>query len=227
MQCKRILEQAGYEKCEGGKIASNPEWCKPLSVWKKYFSKWIHNSTPQTVIEFSILFDFRPVSGDTELAAELRNHIFKEIKEAPFFITQIAQNALIFRTPLRLFGNIMTSGGKNNPGIDVKTPAMAIITFARLYTLKNAIRESNTLLQLDAIKSLGIILDSKHRDIITAYETLVRLRLWNQVLAIERNHKLDNFVEPSQLGNLEEVLLRESFKEIDELQALIQKEFLA
>jgi predicted metal-dependent phosphoesterase TrpH/PAS domain-containing protein len=221
------LEEAGYRKCIGNKVASNPEWCQPLSAWKKYFEEWIRCSEPQQVVEFSILFDFRSVSGDSEIASELRRFIYAEIKETPFFLSQIAQNALIFKTPLRLFGSIVTSGGKSHPGrIDVKTPAMAIVSFARLYALKHTIRETNTLLQLTALKNMGIILDARHRDIVTAYETLMRLRLWNQALAIEHKQQLDNWIDPSQLGHLEEVILRECFKEIDEFQGMIQRDFL-
>ncbi len=221
------LEQAGYKKCIGNKIASNPEWNQPLSVWKSYFEKWIHGSEPQQVVEFCILFDLRTVSGDLDLATELRKYIFSEVQNNPFFLSQVAKNALIFKTPLRLFGNIVASGGKEHPGlIDVKTPAMAIVAFARLYSLKNSIDESNTLLQLDDIKGLGIILDSKHRDIITAYETLMRLRLWNQASAFEHNQKLDNWIDPSQFSHLEEVVIIECFKEIDELQSMIQRDFL-
>lgn len=216
------LELAGYKKCIGNMIASNPKWCQPLSAWKSYFAEWIRKPEPQEIVEFSILFDFRPVSGNPALTTELRDFIYSEIQNDAFFLTRIAQNALLFKTPMRLFGNIVSSGGK---GIDVKRPAMAIVGFARLYAMKNSIRETNTLLQLDAIKSMGLILDSKHRDIVTAYETLVRLRLWNQVLAIEYNEQLDNFIEPSQLGQMEEVVLRECFKEIDKLQGFIQRDF--
>ena len=160
------------------------------------------------------------------VANGLFDFICFEIQNTPFFLSQIAQNALVFKTPLRLFGNIVTLGGKAHHGqIDVKTPALAIVGFARLYSLKHTIRESNTLLQLDAIKSLGILLDSEHRDIVAAYETLMRLRLWNQVLAIEHNQQLDNWISPSQLSHIEEVVLRASFKEIDELQGLIQRDF--
>ncbi len=221
------LEQAGFMKCVGGKIASNPQWCKPIDVWKGYFEEWIRNSDPQQVIEFSIFFDFRPVAGNQEIAVELRNFIDPILKETPFFLSQIAQNSLIFKTPMRLFGSILTSGGKDHPGrIDVKSPAMALVSFARLYALKNRMHETNTLVRLEAIKSMGVILDSKHRDIVTAYETLVRLRLWNQALAIENSLKPDNWVDPINLGHLEEVLLREAFKEIDELQTSIQRDFL-
>jgi CBS domain-containing protein len=222
------LEQAGYKKCIGGKIASNPKWCKPLSLWKNNFEEWIRNSEPQQVVDFSILFDFRPICGDFEIAVELRNHIDAVLRETPFFLSQIAQNALIFKTPMRLFGTIVTSGGKDHPGrIDVKSPAMAIVSFARLYSLRQNMHETNTLLRLDAIRQAGIVLDSKHRNIVTAYETLLRLRLWNQALAIEQNKKVDNWVDPGQLGRMEEVFLRECFKEIDELQVFIQRDFLA
>ncbi len=222
------LELAGYKKCSGEKMASNPEWCKPLSVWKSYFEDWIRNSDPQKVVEFSILFDFRTVAGDPDLATELYDFISFEIQETPFFLSQVAQNALIFKTPLRLFGNILTLGGKDHSGmIDVKTPATAIICFARLYAMKNEIRESNTLRQLDAIKNLGIILDSKHRDIVAAYETLTQMRLWNQAEAYEHNQQMGNWIDPGKLSHLEEVFLIECFKEIDELQKLLQREFLA
>ncbi len=223
-----LLEQAGYKKCPGNKIAGNPQWCQPLHIWKAYFEEWIRNCEPQQVIEFSIFFDYRPVAGDPELVSELRKYINLLLKETPFFLTQVAQNALIFKTPLRLFGSIVTSASKEHPGrIDVKSPAIAIISFARLYALQNFVQETNTLDRLEAINSLGIILDSKYRDLVTAYEKLVKLRLWNQVLAIESNLEPDNWINPDQLGHLEEVMLRECFKEIDELHTFIQKEFLS
>ncbi|MDP2172315.1 MAG: DUF294 nucleotidyltransferase-like domain-containing protein, partial [Candidatus Cloacimonadaceae bacterium] len=223
-----LLEQAGYKKCPGQKMASNPLWCQPMHIWKAYFEEWIRNCEPQQVVEFSIFFDFRPVAGDAELATELRSYVNALLKETPFFLTQLAQNALLFKTPMRVLGSIVTSSSKTHPGrIDVKSPAMAIVSFTRLYALKNGIVETNTISRLDDIKNLGIMLDSRHRDIVTAYETLVKMRLWNQALAIEKNLDSDNWIDPGQLGHLEEVILRECFKEIDDLQTLIQKDFLA
>lgn len=221
-----LLEQAGYKKCPGRKMAYNPQWCQPIHVWKAYFDEWIRNCEPQQVVEFSIFFDFRPVAGDTELATELRNYVNALLKETPFFLSQLAQNALLFKTPMRLLGSIVTSSSKTHSGrIDVKSPAMAIVSFARLYALKNSIFETNTISRLGYINNLGIILDSRHRDVVTAYETLLKMRLWNQAKAIENNLDSDNWVDPGQLGHLEEVMLRECFKEIDDLQTLIQKDF--
>ncbi len=222
-----LLVQAGIKKCPALKNAGNPQWCQSMQVWKAYFDEWIRNCEPQQVVEFSVFFDFRPVVGDAELAFELRSYIDTLLKETPFFLSQLAQNALLFKTPMRLLGSIVTSSSKEHPGrIDIKSPAMAIVSFARLYALKNNIFEANTISRLESIKNLGIILDSKQRDIVTALETLVKMRLWNQAWAIENNLDSDNWIDPDQLGHLEEVVLRECFKEIDGLHSLIQKDFL-
>ncbi len=222
-----LLEQAGYKKCPGLKIASNPQWCQPLHIWKAYFDEWIRNCEPQQVVEFSIFFDFRPVAGDAELATELRSYVNTLLKETPFFLSQLAQNALLFKTPMRVLGSIVTSSSKKHSGrIDIKSPAMAIVSYARLYALKNGILETNTISRLDDIKNLGIMLDSRQRDIVTAYETLVKMRLWNQAQAIENNLDSDNWIDPGQLGHLEEVVLRECFREIDDLHSSVQKDFL-
>jgi len=221
-----LLEGAGYKKCIGNNIASNPRWCRPLYVWKSYFEEWITHSTPQQIIDFNIFFDFRPIAGDPQLAVELRNYVNQTIHENPFFLTLIAQNALSFKTQMRLFGNIVPSGGKEHPGrIDVKTPVMAIMSFARLYALQQDSHETNTFMQLDSIKRQGIILDSKQRSLVTIYETLLRLRLWNQASA-ELDMISDRWIDPEGLGRFEEAILSESFREIDELQGIIQRDFL-
>ncbi|MBM4403648.1 MAG: cache domain-containing protein [Candidatus Cloacimonetes bacterium] len=223
-----LLEQTGYKKCPGQKNASNPQWCQPLHIWKAYFDEWIRNCEPQQVVEFSIFFDFRPVAGDAELATELRSHVHSLLKETPFFLSQLAQNALLFKTPIRVLGSIVTSSSKKHPGrIDIKSPAMAIVSFVRLNALKHNILETNTISRIDDLKKLGIMLESKQRDIVTAYETLMKMRLWNQLHAIENNLDSDNWIDPGQLGHLEELILRECFKEIDDLHSLIQKDFLA
>jgi PAS domain S-box-containing protein len=221
------LAQAGYHDCRGKSMASNPRWCRPLSVWKRYFEEWIRRAEPQELMEFSIFFDFRPVAGEPALARDLRTHISDILKAAPHFFPQAAQNALQFKAPLRFFGAMVTSGGKEHPGrLDLKAAIMPIISFARLYALQQDVHETSTLDRLEALTRLGVLLDSKRRDIVAAYESLLRLRLRNQSLAIERNQQPDNWVDPGRLGHIEEAVLRECFKEIDALQERIQRDFL-
>lgn len=217
------LESAGYAKCEGGMIAANPRWCKPLSAWKADFAKWIREALPKQVVVFCTLLDLRTLYGEPDLESEIRDAVYAQIADDRLFLKQIAQNAISFKTPQRLFGSIQPTGGN---GIDVKTPAFTIVSFARFYAIRYGIRETNTLFQLDGLKRLGVITDARQRDIVTAYELLLRLRLWGQIAAKENNEIMDQYVDQSQLGKVEAAMLRESLKEIDAMQGLIEKEFL-
>ena len=217
------LEEAGYVKCKGGMIAANPKWCKPISSWKSDFRKRIRQGEPKQIMEFSTLLDLRTVYGDPAFESEIREFVYTEIADDRQFIKLLAQNAVSFKTPQRLFGGLTTAGGD---GIDIKTPEIAVVSFVRLYAIRYAVKEPNTLRQLDAIKRLGVVSEARHREIVDSYELLFRLRLWNQILSIERNEKLDNFISPDRLGKVESAALKESFKEIDALQGMIEHDYL-
>lgn len=217
------LEEAGYVKCRGGMIAANPKWCKSVSGWKSDFKKRIREGEPKQIMEFSTLLDLRTVYGNPAFEAEIRAFVYGEIADDRQFIRLLAQNAASFKTPQRLFGGMIAAGGE---GIDIKTPEIAVVSFVRLYAIRHAVKESNTLRQLDAIKRLGVVSEARHREIVDSYELLFRLRLWNQILSIERNEKLDNFISPDRLGKVESAALKESFKEIDALQGMIERDYL-
>jgi predicted metal-dependent phosphoesterase TrpH/PAS domain-containing protein len=221
------LDQAGYRECPGRSMASNPHWRQPLNVWKRYFEDWIRRPEPHEVMEFGMVFDFRAVAGEHSLARELRSHVGLVLQSTPGFFPQAAQNALQFKAPRRLFGTIMTAGGKEHAGLfDLKAATMPIIGFARLYALQHGIQDTSTLERLEALTRLGVLLDSQRREILAAYEALLRLRLWNQSMAIERDQQPDNWLDPGRLGHIEEAVLRECFDEIDALQTRIQRDFL-
>ncbi len=52
------LLQCGFPPCPANYMASNPQWCQPLKVWKKYYATWIANPTPDAVLNSLTLFRF-------------------------------------------------------------------------------------------------------------------------------------------------------------------------
>ena len=66
-----ILVACGFEPCPAQIMASNPDWCQPLSGWMNYFRKWIGTPEPKALMNSTIFFDFRPVYGSTALALEM------------------------------------------------------------------------------------------------------------------------------------------------------------
>ena len=209
-------------------MAANPKWCQPLSRWKEYFKGWIINAEPKELMEFNVFFDFRIVAGEKALEQDLRSAISGMLVDRPRFFAQAAQHALQFKAPIRLFGAIVDpKAGSEHPGqLDLKAAAMPIITFARLYALKEQMAETNTLARLEELARKGILLPSKQQEIALAYETLLRLRLRHQAATLRAGREPDNWVTPDFLGHIEEALLRECFKEVENIQNLLQREFL-
>lgn len=222
------LTRSGYRDCKGLVMANNPKWRQPVDVWKGYFTNWISKAEEHEMMEFGTFFDLRCVKGDEGLIQVLRTHVQKEISQAPLFFTQAARTALLFKSPLRLFGNIVPSGGsKDKAGhLDLKAVMMPIVSFARLYSLYRSIPSTSTQERLSALSDLGALLPSQHHDLVTAFETLMRFRLRHQVMTIQKGGEADNLIDPSGLGHIDEAVLKECFKEIDRIQERISRDFL-
>ncbi|MET0441157.1 MAG: DUF294 nucleotidyltransferase-like domain-containing protein, partial [Casimicrobiaceae bacterium] len=59
------LDALGFPLCTGKVMASNPELCLTVEEWKAKFLDWMREPTPQALLAANILFDFRPLFGDT------------------------------------------------------------------------------------------------------------------------------------------------------------------
>ena len=222
------LNDAGHPFCRGNVMAKNPKGCQPLPAWKPYFTEWIRRAEPQELLEFSIFFDFRTVCGDIELARELRRHVHQTARTSQAFFPHFAQNSLLFKPPARLFGRILggAAGGEHPGFLDLKDAMMPIVNFARLYTLRHELSETNTLDRLDALARQHVLTESSHEEIVAAYDFLMRLRLRHQAAAIRAGHPADNLVNYRKLSHIEEALLKQAFAQIDAVQKKISYDFL-
>jgi PAS domain-containing protein len=222
------LTQSGYRDCKGLVMAHNPKWRQPVAVWKDYFKNWISKAEAHEMMEFGTFFDMRCVYGDAHLIQILQTHLQKELSPAPIFFTQAAGNALLFKSPLRLFGNLVATGGsKEKAGhLDLKTAMMPIVSFARLYALQKNILFTSTQDRLSALTDQGVLLPSQYHDLLAAFETLLRLRLRHQSATIQKGGAPDNLIDPTWLGHIDKAVLKECFKEIDRMQERISRDFL-
>jgi CBS domain-containing protein len=206
-------------------MAQNPRWCKPLETWKHYFSDWIRRSEPQQLLEFSIFFDFRPVCGDVALVQELRRHIHQVLRESPAFLPHFAQNALLFKPPLRLFGRIV-AGGEQAGHLNLKDALMPIVNFARLYSLRQELHETHTLERLAALTAHGVLPHESQEETAAAYTVLMRLRLRGQAEDLQAGRDPSNVINYRKLRHHEETLLRQSFAQITAIQKRISQDHL-
>ncbi|HRF48769.1 MAG TPA: DUF294 nucleotidyltransferase-like domain-containing protein [Anaerolineales bacterium] len=222
------LAQAGYPLCRGGVMASQPRWCRSLSGWLSGFDEWIRKSEPQEVIDLSIFFDFRTVYGDADLTLELRRAINASLEDQSAFFHHVARNALAFKPPFRLLGNIYLSGGTAEIGgeINLKDAMMPMVSFARLYALRHRINQTHTLERIDALTERGVILPASRDEIVAAYDFLMQLRLQAQLAAIQAGRAPTNLIHPGRLGYIQQELLKQAFAQIAAVQKKVSYDFL-
>ncbi|MCP4747868.1 MAG: cyclic nucleotide-binding/CBS domain-containing protein [Desulfobacteraceae bacterium] len=222
-----MLNQAGYNYCEGGVMAKNPKWCQPLSAWKNYFTKWINAAEPEDLLQASIFFDFKAGYGHTELINSLRDHLHKKTETWTGFFRFMTVNALHFKPPLGFFRNfVVESKGEHRNTFDIKSAMMPIVDFARIYALRHGIESTNTLDRLHHLYLRKVISQKEYEEIDNAYSFLMQLRLVRQVTAlIDQKGPADNFINPKRLTRIEQTMLKEIFKRIENFQAKMKFEF--
>ena len=220
------LDRVGYRECKGNIMASNKQWNQPLSNWKKYFSGWIDNSEPQSILDASIFFDFKGIFGDLFLEKKLREFVFNKVKDQPVFFYNLAQSVSKFKPPISIFGNIV---GKNSSEaeiiIDVKKILMPVVSFSRLYTLYHALNETNTLARIHQLYRSEFIPQTLYDELTLSYNYLMQLRFRFQSEAILNGEKPDNYVDVSKLTHIEIATLKKIFGEISNLQSKVSFDF--
>jgi PAS domain S-box-containing protein len=221
------LNKAGFAFCLGDVMVRNPKWNRPLPEWKHYFRNWITQANPQDLLEFNTFFDFRCIWGEEELARELRRYVESLIAEHPPFLLHFAQNALLYKPPVGLFGKIVVeSGGESPNALNLKEATLPIVNFARLYSLRNGVKETNTLDRLYGLFEKQVIKKTFYEEIEGAYSFLMELRLRNQAMALAEGDKPDNLLDLRDLAPMQETMLKESFAIISTIRKKISFDFL-
>jgi PAS domain S-box-containing protein len=221
------LDEVGYAYCDGGVMAKNPRWNLSRSAWRQQFVHWIHNANPQELLELNMLFDFRCVGGQQNLARELRSWVFDEMEGYPLFFIHFAQNALLYKPPVGVFGGLQTtSSNEGVKSISLKEALLPIVNFARLYALRHRLDSTNTLDRMAELRERGILNRESYGEMVPDYETLMRIRLRRQAVALEENRKPTNLISPAEITSAEEARLKRLFALATDLRKKMSYDFL-
>jgi CBS domain-containing protein len=219
-----ILEQAGFERCPANMMASNPEWCLPISAWKGQFSNWIRTPEPKAVMLSTIFFDFRAVHGDRSLATELSEHIHAEITGSALFLPMLAANALQNPPPLSFFrGLVVERSGEHKDRFDLKARAlMPLVDAARVLSMHKGIRGiNNTGERFRWLAAQEPEQAELYHEAAKAFDILLRYRAESGF----REGDSGRFIEPEKLDRIQRQILRNAFEPIAEVQEVVKVRF--
>jgi CBS domain-containing protein len=227
VRMQEALVRCGIPACSADYMASNPKWRRPLGVWKKYFSNWINNPTPEAILQSLIFFDFRPVHGDFLLAERLRAFLGHELKDKSVFLAHMAGIAVKNRPPLDFLGKFsVEKNGVHKGKFNIKINGLCpLIDAARLSALETGVYTTSTVARLMDLKDRRGTVSGFCGELEQAFEFLLSLRLRHQYRQLEAGKEPDNFILPDDLGFLDKKLLKEAFKLILSVQDALRKKY--
>jgi CBS domain-containing protein len=221
------LVEIGFPPCPGGIMASNAQWCQPLSAWLGYFDRWMREATPEHVLAASIFFDLRPIGGELTLGERLGVQVRTAAPKETLFLRRMAQDLVDDRVPLGLFGRVVVERrGPRRGTVDLKRGgSRQLVAAGRVHALAQGLAETNTVDRLRAVAAAGVHTETEVRDIVAAYQHLLRLRLVHQLGQLDRGQEVDNHVRVDQLARADLLLLRDALRIVSEVQGRVRHHY--
>ncbi len=218
------LVEAGFARCPGNVMASNPEWNLSMQQWRRTFGSWIAAPSSQATMRSNIAFDFRPVAGDFELARELKQFVLREVKEDRAFLTFFAKAATKSPPPLSFFRNeIVEKSGEHRSTFDIKARAMnPIADGARVMVYDLGIDFFGS--TAERWRKVGQTEPNVQRlasEAALAYEILMRTRALEGL----RSGSSGRYVPIERLNKLERQTLRSTFLVVEDVQRMLTSRF--
>ncbi|MBL0708569.1 MAG: cyclic nucleotide-binding/CBS domain-containing protein [Sulfurimonas sp.] len=218
----QTLIEFGFPKCDGNIMVSNQYWRKSFNDFQDEIFRWLEAPNKDDYMNLAIFFDSIAVAGDFELINNLKDIIYKNIKDKDVFLANFAKAALIFETPIGMFTKLIST----NDQIDMKKGGIfPIVQGIRSLALEEGIRETNT---NDRIRLLvkANILEKKFANLIEeAFDTLLNLRLKERLSCIGHEEDANNFIYVQNLNQLEADLLKDSFKIVNKFKNFLSHHF--
>ncbi|KAA1057877.1 putative nucleotidyltransferase substrate binding domain-containing protein [Azospirillum argentinense] len=204
----RHLVDFGYPPCPGRIMVSNPDWTRPLALYKDSLFHWIHRPDEAAQMNLAIFYDAAAVAGDASLLAEAKGYLLGRLQDNQMFFTAFARPALAFDTPSGLFGGLFER--RRSEAVDIKKAGIfPIVHGVRALALEKHMAETNTTERIWALADQGVLDRGMAGELADAFTFLSTLRLKAGLDGSVSGTQTDNLVRTESLGKLD----RDQFKD--------------
>jgi CBS domain-containing protein len=218
------LVDAGFARCQGGVMASNPRWCRTDAEWISELESVDVHAEGDAMLRATILYDMRFVAGNREISERVRDAMLNSVNRRPDIQRRLAEMVVDTPPPLNFFGRFVVEklGGRQE-GFDIKQRAMAplrdaarVLTFRHHLTQRHSTggRWDELRRNVPRLKEVATLA----RD---SYDVLLRLRTMNGL----RNENSGRYIDPSTLTKLERAQLANVFDVVRMVQNSVKLEF--
>ena len=222
------LVDFGFPRCEGNIMVSNPYWCRKESSFKDLIYEWITQPSPDNFMNLAIFYDAVCVSGNRELVLRLKEYIFKIASNSQQFNAHFAKIITSFNVPLGFFDGFVldSKDNKHKNELNIKKGGIFIIVQGvRSLSLEHKLYNTSTAKRIKKLNELGVIENELATEITMAFNFLTNINLKSNLEKLDKNEKVDNYINPSNLNTMEKDLLKESFKIVNKLKKKLEFHF--
>ena len=223
----QALDQVGFSLCKGNIMAGNPECCLSYREWQLRFNRWIHEPTPDSLLNATIFFDFRHLYGETSLSDRLRAWLADAALGQKRFFHLLSENARDRTPPLGFFRDFIVEDSKEHPGtIDIKRNGVTLfVDAARAFALASGVTRGNTRERLLAAGDLRKWPQSEVNAWADAFSFLQSLRIRHQFTLMQNGSQSNNQINPYELNQLDRKFFLESLRQAGKLQKQLGLDF--
>ena len=213
-----LLDEAGVRRCQGGIMASNPEWRGTVQVWRERVDGWLRHSTPQDLLHVDIFYDLVPVAGTSELGRELHAAAVDAAGRTPAFIALLAESAASLTPAVGLFGRLRTKEGR----VDLKMGGLLpLVGVARTLALRVGSQARSTPERIQDASAAGRTSSSDADALVRIHRSLLTLVLEQQLVDLAAGVPPSSRIEARRLSrSAQRALVRDLQVLDDTLQVL-------
>lgn len=224
------LEEAGFKKCTGDIMPTNPTWRGSFAQWRRRLLSIVRyefDDYAKNMMDLIVLSDARYVAGDRDLAERLVSMIREMEKEFFQVLWGMAKAATEMRLALGFMKRLWTEGSGEHKGeFNLKLLAWApLVMNIRILAINQGIPATNTADRITLLEKDGSFSAAISRELQDAYRILTKHRILLQINVIKGVQNNSYYLNPYQLPSEERERIRHAIIRIEELQRIIHTNF--
>jgi sugar phosphate isomerase/epimerase len=211
------LSAAGFPRCRGNMMASNPKWRGTINELLARLD---------TTYERSVIMDARFIAGDRPLANRFLKTLHYALHTDPTYATELAISAIKADVGLESDSFKVEYFADSEDAFNIKKYGFRIFSQSiKALSVKYRITRTNIADRLWKMHDMGVI-DRKSIDrYMFAYDQLSRVMMLGYVQNIKRGVVSNEYIFPYLLSKRDREGLKESLRIVKELQSLCSGQF--
>jgi CBS domain-containing protein len=223
----QALMDIGVPPCPHGVMIENASWRQSFSAWRDSIDAMMRVVDADAVLRLTQLADSRHILGAPRLCEDLRDHLFRQVRDTPVLLKYMAREALRFTPPMGFFHNLVVErSGPAKGCLDLKKGGIFPLTQGiKTLALEHGLRETGSMERLQSLRREGVFSEDMAANLHDAFDFFQTLRLRVQAAGVRAGQTPDNLVRIDLLTALERERLKDCFGVVIDFQSFLHTKF--